>query len=1251
MALTIDNLEIQIQSDSKNATNGIEALTSSLEKLKSVVGDTSGLASNLTQISTALKTFSGLGKINLASPVKQLGKLNDLIPTLGGGQGTQLAQNLRDIADGLTALSSVPKISITPVANGIKTLSDTTKGLDTTRLEQFSSQMKSISEGLSNLSGIGKTNIGSVATALKKIPEITESLKPEVITEFSAKVKELTAIMTPLAEQMDKIARGFNALPNAIKRAIKASDQATAKNGKLKSSYSSLTTTLSKTAAKYMTLYFAATRVANIFAEWFNESNDYIESLNLFRVSMGEATDAAMEYANKVSDALGIDPSEWMQNQGVFMRMATGFGLASDKAELMSQNLTQLGYDLASFFNTDVDTAMKKLQSGMSGQIKGLKAWGYNLSVAALQETALSLGIEESVRSMTEAEKAQLRYITLIQKSNGIMGDMTKTIMSPANAMRVLDAQITQLKRALGNIVSVLITKFIPYIMAAVELMTEFAESIAEAWGFEIPEFPEVELELGSDAIEEAEEELATLKKQLMGFDELNILNSKDDDAGKNWLENFTLPEYDFLNGFEGIDLEPYKKKLKEILEIVRLIGTTFLAWKITTTLPKTILNIKELLRGIKETTSIPLELTIGFKVLGAAMFLADIKEFFEYFDDFKENGATFHNVAGMISEFVGVVGDALILLGNLKVGGALKVVQGIGEIVVAIEDIANNGVNWDNAFTAIRGLTNVAIGIGVFTKNIKLAAWSVTLQGFTTIIKELQENWDAIKEGDWSGVDKAALIIGGLEILGGLLVAFDAFAKFKKSVPDVSKAPEVVETVSTSTSTLNTKMTSLAKNLGLGIAIVAEVAAAAIIFVGAIWIIGEELKKIAEAWQPVVENAGTVAIAIGVGTVLLVGVGAACAALGPLGTPLIVNIALGTAILAELSVATLLFVAEIWLIGEGLTKINDAWQPVIDNGETIAVAIGVGTALLVGIGVATAALGVAAVVSVGALPIAIALGTAMLVELGAAFVAFVESLVVVSDALANDLAPSLENTNSKIPGLTENMVDFTDYLKGFAEEFTDYTKSMGKTTWSGIVNSFLGLFSNNPIETLADNVSDIGDDASDLIRELNETIPKLETAISLVGKFNQKMSNLGSLMEVKKSNSGLLSSIGAAFNNLFGRTSFSVSNTSTYGNIGMYASGGFPSMGEMFVARERGPELVGRIGNKNAVANNNQIVTGIASAVYSAMMAAQEDGNSNGGGTPARIIVQVREQAIGEASVRYINGRIVQTGESPIYS
>ena len=65
------------------------------------------------------------------------------------------------------------------------------------------------------------------------------------------------------------------------------------------------------------------------------------------------------------------------------------------------------------------------------------------------------------------------------------------------------------------------------------------------------------------------------------------------------------------------------------------------------------------------------------------------------------------------------------------------------------------------------------------------------------------------------------------------------------------------------------------------------------------------------------------------------------------------------------------------------------------------------------------------------------------------------------------------------------------------------------------------------------------------------------------------------------------------------GNTSFS---TPSFG-ISWYEKGGFPGMGEMFIARENGPELVGKMGNHTAVANNNQIVEGIESGVFRAVM------------------------------------------------
>lgn len=92
--------------------------------------------------------------------------------------------------------------------------------------------------------------------------------------------------------------------------------------------------------------------------------------------------------------------------------------------------------------------------------------------------------------------------------------------------------------------------------------------------------------------------------------------------------------------------------------------------------------------------------------------------------------------------------------------------------------------------------------------------------------------------------------------------------------------------------------------------------------------------------------------------------------------------------------------------------------------------------------------------------------------------------------------------------------------------------------------------------------------------------------------------------------------------------------------NIEWYAHGGFPDMGEMFVAREAGPELVGNIGNKNAVVNNMQIIEGIKQGVTEAMQSVQVNGNSH-------ITVKLDGKVVYDSVVQRNNEHVAMTGES----
>lgn len=335
-------------------------------------------------------------------------------------------------------------------------------------------------------------------------------------------------------------------------------------------------------------------RSLKVFGSWFKESNEYVEALNLFEVSMDDAAGAAKEYIQTVEDLMGIDPQDWMEYQGSFNQLLEGYGLAEDKTAQMSKQLTQLGYDLSSLWNVDVDTAMTRLQSGMSGQIKGLKTWGINLSVAQLRETALAHGIELSTAKMTEAQKAMLRYVTLMEKTTNVQGDLARTLITPANALRIFNQQVTQLRRALGNIVSVVAVKAIPVFQTFVQIVTDGAQALADFFGYELPEIDYSGMETGAsysadmvEDMDDAADSAKKIKSYLMGIDELNVLpdtSSSTTEMGGGYEADFgfdpSVYEYDFLGNISS-DTEELEAKLKKVLAVVLGIGGAIATWKV----------------------------------------------------------------------------------------------------------------------------------------------------------------------------------------------------------------------------------------------------------------------------------------------------------------------------------------------------------------------------------------------------------------------------------------------------------------------------------------------------------------------------------------------------------------------------------------------------------------------------------------------------------------------------------------------
>ena len=411
-----------------------------------------------------------------------------------------------------------------------------------------------------------------------------ESLELQIVGDARSAEQSINSLINTL-ERLNKATSGgcgLNAVANGMNKVSSASSSTASSNAKSAASFTNL-------AAKVGVAYQAIRKVNKTIASWVGESNEYIENANLFSVAMGKYAESAMEYANKVSDVMGIDPSDWIRNQGLFMTLGTGFGIAGDRAATMSQQLTQLGYDLSSFYNISVEEAMAKLKSGFSGELEPLRNLGYDLSQAKLEAIALSLGIDKSVSSMTQAEKAQLRYYAIMTQVTSAQGDMARTLTAPANQLRVLQAQVTQAARALGNIFIPALNAVLPYVIAVVKVITMLAQSLASLFGITLEvDFSGASTSLGdvggaaqdtSKGLGKAANNAKKLNKILLGIDELNVLPDSSASSGGGGSGgaaggaggfDFALPTYDFLGDAVNQKVDEIVKKIMGIVEKVK---------------------------------------------------------------------------------------------------------------------------------------------------------------------------------------------------------------------------------------------------------------------------------------------------------------------------------------------------------------------------------------------------------------------------------------------------------------------------------------------------------------------------------------------------------------------------------------------------------------------------------------------------------------------------------------------------------
>ncbi len=765
----ITSLSVEISAESQGAELNINKLAAAISNLrtKGNVGKVCSSLDTLAKSISALKSAS--------SGMDGLSRINDFMDRISKVNLSESAKGIRSVASALTRISSVDLKSID--LSGLK------------------GKMNSLENGLSPLSKVNASGLRSVSSALNsiaKIPDFSSKLDSKTLDDFAISCKKITDALDPLASKIETVGNSFAKLPSNIQKVIAATDGSTKANSKSAKSYLSLSNQLNgfmRNMAKLVSLKAIAEYLGNAVAKF----NDFYEATDLFHNAMGNLSGEADTLISKMQGLLGVDPTKAMTYMATIQSLGTSFGLTSDKAYILSKNLTQLAYDEGSYWNKDVAETFTAMSSAISGEIEPIRRLGVDLSQARLQQELLALGFNKQVSSLSQADKAVLRYIAIMKQTANVQGNLAQTIQSPANQIKILKAQLDMLAKSVGSLLYPAMKSILPPLIAAVQLIREFVQWVAKLMGVKVvfTDFTKSADSVGGigdamdDTADSTKKAAKALKDYTMGFDELNIIDPTQESSGSgggasagNILGDVDLSGYDMFKQYNeefAKQIDAIKQKIKAMLPLIATVAAALAAWKLT----NLITDIVDAISKMNALKSIVLGL--GVFTVGIVLEITGIK-------DAIKNGVNGKNFAEIVlGALIGTTGAAILGkgiaqfivtgFGNTAVGAAIKaaggstagaiigaavggVVTGIPMFVTGVYDAVKNGLNTLNGILIPLGSTMTGAGIGAIIGSLggPIGTGIGTLiglivGGLTDVGIAIYQNWDKITES----LDKAS--------------------------------------------------------------------------------------------------------------------------------------------------------------------------------------------------------------------------------------------------------------------------------------------------------------------------------------------------------------------------------------------------------------------------------------------------------------------------------------------------------------
>jgi hypothetical protein len=567
MSVTIDSLQLEIQSNSTNAASGIDGLAKALKNLKKN-SDINDAVTSLNNLRKSLHAF-----VNMPSN----------------------ASKIDSLTNSMKRLKKVGKIDL---GNSLASVKRAMESLGTINVENVAPQIERIAGALAPLNNVKGGGFNSTVNGLKKLDDVVDSLDGGSIDRFVAKIKELDEKLTPVSKKLVAIGHAFKGVNTSAISAGKGV-------GTFRTSINATALNLTNFISVAQSAIAAIQPIIHFFSEPIKAALEWDGIVYQFGNAFGEQADIYYQKITEITDALGINKQTFMEISAMSTSMLKGFGVNSFDAREMGLGYAELAYDIWAAYGNKYKTiqdASDAISSAIAGEVEPIRRAGFTIVESQLEITAANHKVAYSAEKATEAQKSYLRYLTLVDQAHikGIVGAYADEMDTAEGTVRTFTQQLKTLSQTFGAVFLPILVKVMPWLTAFVELIGDAIIAVASLFGVEIQKFnPEDFSGLGgiaegaeqaTNSVKDTTDALKDLKNATIGIDELNVISpptanknsggSGAGGAGWDGLDVESLWDKKIWDDVQN-QVDDIKERIKGMLPIIGSVAAAFAGWKL----------------------------------------------------------------------------------------------------------------------------------------------------------------------------------------------------------------------------------------------------------------------------------------------------------------------------------------------------------------------------------------------------------------------------------------------------------------------------------------------------------------------------------------------------------------------------------------------------------------------------------------------------------------------------------------------